>query len=48
MTSYEEARIKLTKTQLNKLASAVKNKTETILRITETKFEDEELPHELF
>ena len=40
--------VKLTHTQLNKLKSAAKNKTGTILRLTKKKFEDEELPHELF
>ena len=33
MTNYQEARAKLTNTQLNKLKSAAKNKTGTILRI---------------
>ena len=48
MVSYEEARVKLTNTQLNKLKSAAKNKTGTTLRITKKNFQDEELPHELF
>ena len=48
MTNYQEARVKLTNTQLNKLKSAAKNKTGTILRINKKNFEDEELPHELF
>ena len=48
MANRQEARVKLTNTQLNKLKSAAKNKTETILRLNKTKFEDEELPHELF
>ena len=48
MVNYEEITVKLTNTQLNKLRFAVKNKTETILRITKTNFQDEELPHELF
>ena len=34
MVNYEEVRVKLTNTQLNKLKSAVKNKTGTTLRIT--------------
>ena len=34
MTSYQEARVKLTKTQLNKLIPGTKNKTGTILIIT--------------
>ena len=41
-------RVKLTNTQLNKLKSSAKNKTGTILRLNKKKFEDEELPHELF
>ena len=34
MVNYQEARVKLTNTQLNKLKSAVRNKTGTILRIS--------------
>ena len=48
MANYQEARVKLTNTQLNKLKSAAKNKTGTILRSNKKNFEDEELPHELF
>ena len=48
ITSYQEARVKLTNTQLNKLKSTAKNKTVTILRLNKKKFEDEELRHELF
>ena len=48
MTNYEEARVKLTHTQLNKLKSAAKNKTVTALTITKKNFQDEELPHEIF
>ena len=48
MLNYQEARVKLTNTQLNKLKSAAKNKKRTILRLTKKKFEDEEFPHELF
>ena len=48
MANYQEVRVKLTNTQLNKLKSAAKNKTGTILRINKKNFEDEELPHELF
>ena len=47
MANYQESRIKLTNTQLNKLKSTEINKTVTILRLNK-KFEDEELPHELF
>ena len=31
MTNYQEARVKLTNTQWNKLKSAAKNKTRTII-----------------
>ena len=48
MTNHEEARVKLTNCQLNKLNSAAKNKTGTTLRITKKNFQDEELSHELF
>ena len=48
MANYQEARVKLTNTQLNKLKSASKNKTGTILRLNEKNFEDEESPLELF
>ena len=48
MVSYQEARLKLNNTQLNKLKSAAKNKTGTILRLNKKTFEDEELSHELF
>ena len=48
MTNYEEARVKLTNTQLNKSKSAAINKTGTTLRITKKNFQDEELPLELF
>ena len=48
MGNYQEARNKLTNTQLNKLKFAARNNTGTILRINQKKFEDEELPRELF
>ena len=48
MANYQEAKVKLTNTQLNKLKSAAKNKTGTILKINKKNFEDEELRHELF
>ena len=48
MVNYQEARVKLTNTQLNKSESAAKYKTGTILITTKKNFEDEELPHELF
>ena len=48
MAYYQEAIVKLTNTQLNKLKFAAKNKAVTTLRITKKKFQDEELPHTLF
>ena len=45
MANYQEARVKLTNTQLK---SAGKRKTGTLLRVNKKNFEDEELPHELF
>ena len=48
MTNYQETRVKLTNTQLNKIKSAAKNMAGTILRLNKEKFENEELPHELF
>ena len=48
MANYQEARVKLTNTQLNKLKSATRNRTVTILRSNKKNFEDEELPHKLF
>ena len=47
--NYEEARVKLTNTQLTKIKFAAENNTGTTLRITKNKYQDnEELPHELF
>ena len=48
MSHYQEARVKLTNAQLNKLKSTAKNKTGTTLRMNKENFEDEELAHELF
>ena len=48
MSNYQEARVKITNTQLSKLKSAAKPKTGTILRFNKKNFEDKELPHELF
>ena len=48
MANYQEARLKLTYTQLNILKSEAKNKTGTILRLNKKKLEDEELPHDFF
>ena len=45
MANYQIARVELKNTQSNKLSSAAKNKTGTILRINKKKFEDEEVPH---
>ena len=45
MVICQEARVKLTNIQLNKLKSKAKNKKGTILRLTKKNFEDEELPH---
>ena len=46
--SYQEVRVKLTNTQLNKLQSPAKNKTGTILRSNKNNVENEELPHKIF
>ena len=48
MTNYQEARVKLTNTQLNKLKSIAKNKAGKILRLNKKNSEDEKLPHESF
>ena len=48
MRNYQEARVKITNTQLCKLKSSAKNKTGTIIRSIKKNFEEEELPHELF
>ena len=48
MTNYQEVRVKLINTQLNKLKSEAKNKTGTILRLNKKNFEPEELLHEFF
>ena len=48
MANYQEARVKLTNSQLNKLKPAAKNKSGTILRLNKKNCENEELPHELF
>ena len=48
MANYEEARVKLTNTKLNKLKSPAKNKAGTTLRINKKNFQDEELPHNYF
>ena len=48
MTNYQEARNKLTNTQLNKLKPEAKNKTCTTLRLYNKNIEDEEFSSELF
>ena len=48
IANYQEATVKLTNTQLNRLKSAAVNKTGTILRLNKKNFEDEEPPHEFF
>ena len=47
MANYQEAIVKLTNTQLNKLKSAAKSNTGTTLKITKKIFQNEELPQEL-
>ena len=47
MVNYEEARVTLTNTQLNKLKSIGKYKIRTTLSIIKKNFQDEELPNEL-
>ena len=46
MTIYEEPRVRLINTELNKLKSAAKNKTGTTLTITKKNFQHE-LRHEV-
>ena len=41
MVNYQEATVKLTNTQLNKLKSAAKNMTGAIVRLNKENFEDE-------
>ena len=48
ISNYEQARVKLTNSQLGKLTSAVKNKTGTAVRIRKKYFQEEESSHELF
>ena len=48
MENYQEERVNLLNTQLNKLKSAAKSKKRAVLTLTKKNFEDEELPHELF
>ena len=46
--NYQEARVKLTNTQLSKLKPSAKNKKGAILRLNRKNYEDEESPHKLF
>ena len=48
MTNYQEAIVKLTNAQLNKLKSAAKSRTGAITKTKMKNFQDEELPHESF
>ena len=48
MANFEDARVKSTNRELNRLESIAKYKTVTTLRITKEHFQDEELPPELF
>ena len=48
MAHYEEARVKLTNTQLSKLKSAANHDIGTTLRTTKKNFQYEEFLHELF
>ena len=45
MAIYQEVRVKVTNTQLNKLKSAAKNKTGTKLRSSKQNFEDKKNSH---
>ena len=47
MVEYTKVNIKLSNTQIKKLKDAVKNNTETTLRISLKMFDGNNLPHEL-
>ena len=47
MVEYSKVNVKLSDTQLKKLKTAAKNKTETTLRMTLKIFNGNNLPHEL-
>ena len=47
MVEYSKVNVKLSDTQLKKLKSAVKNKTETTLRMSLKMLDGNDLPHEL-
>ena len=46
MVEYSKVNVRLTDTQLKKLKTAVKNKTETTLRMSFKMFNRNNLPHE--
>ena len=48
MVEYNTINAKLTNLQLSKLKTAVKNNEGTTLRLSNKKFNKEQLPHELF
>ena len=48
MVEYSQVNVKLTDTQLKKLKTAAKNKTETTLRMSWKMLDGIDLPHELF
>ena len=48
MANYQEARIKLTNSLLNKLKSAAAKNAEAMLRTNNKNFQDEELPLDRF
>ena len=47
MVEYSKVNVKLSNTQLKKLKTAVKNKTETTLRMNLKMLDGNNLPHEL-
>ena len=47
MVEYSEVNVKLSDTQLKKLKTAVKDKTETTLKMSLKMFYGNDLPHEL-
>ena len=47
MVEYNKVNVKLSDSQLNKLQSAVKNKTGVTLRMSTKIFDGNKLPHEL-
>ena len=47
MVDYQDARVKLTNTQFNKLKFTTKNKTGSILGLNKKNFQDKKLWHNL-